>query len=78
MASVADLTGPAVLIMGSEDKGISRELMALADETIGIPMPGTIGSLNVSVASGILIYEIARQRDQVVGNNPLILSSSIF
>ncbi len=66
MASVADLTGPAVLIMGSEDKGISRELMALADETIGIPMPGTIGSLNVSVASGILIYEIARQRDQVV------------
>jgi 23S rRNA (guanosine2251-2'-O)-methyltransferase len=45
-ASKAQLTGPAVLIMGSEEKGISRELLAL----------------NVSVAAGILIYEIIRQR----------------
>lgn len=59
----ADLTGPSVLIMGSEDKGISRELLSLADVTVRIPMTGSIGSLNVSVASGILLYEIARQRN---------------
>jgi 23S rRNA (guanosine2251-2'-O)-methyltransferase len=61
-ASEADLKGPVVLIMGSEDKGISRELIALADQKIRIPMKGNIGSLNVSVAAGILIYEITRQR----------------
>ena len=56
------LTGPSVLILGSEDKGISRELIALSDHQIRIPMTGTIGSLNVSVAAGILLYEIVRQR----------------
>ena len=56
------LTGPSVLILGSEDKGISRELIALSDHQIRIPMTGTIGSLNVSVAAGILLYEIIRQR----------------
>ena len=56
------LKGPAVLILGSEDKGISRELLALSDSQIKIPMTGTIGSLNVSVAAGILLYEIIRQR----------------
>jgi 23S rRNA (guanosine2251-2'-O)-methyltransferase len=61
-ASEADLKGPVVLIMGSEDKGISRELIALADQKIRIPMKGSIGSLNVSVAAGIIIYEIIRQR----------------
>jgi rRNA methylase, putative, group 3 len=61
-ASKAQLTGPAVLIMGSEEKGISRELLALTDQEIIIPMTGKIGSLNVSVATGILIYEIIRQR----------------
>jgi 23S rRNA (guanosine2251-2'-O)-methyltransferase len=61
-ASKAQLTGPAVLIMGSEEKGISRELLALTDQEIIIPMTGKISSLNVSVATGILIYEIIRQR----------------
>jgi len=60
--SSASLKGPAVLIMGSEDKGISRELISLSDQQIKIPMTGTIGSLNVSVAAGILLYEIVRQR----------------
>jgi 23S rRNA (guanosine2251-2'-O)-methyltransferase len=60
--SKTDLTGPSVLILGSEDKGISRELIALSDNQIKIPMTGTIGSLNVSVAAGILLYEIVRQR----------------
>jgi 23S rRNA (guanosine2251-2'-O)-methyltransferase len=57
-----ELKGPCVLIMGSEDKGISRELNSLADVYVKIPMTGNIGSLNVSVASGILLYEIVRQR----------------
>lgn len=58
----SDLKGPAVLVMGSEDKGISRELISLADTIVSIPMKGKIESLNVSVAAGILIYEICRQR----------------
>ena len=61
-AAEAPLKGPSVLILGSEDKGISRELLALADHHIKIPMTGHIGSLNVSVAAGILLYEMVRQR----------------
>jgi 23S rRNA (guanosine2251-2'-O)-methyltransferase len=61
-ASETTLTGPSVLIFGAEDKGISRELLALSDYQIKIPITGTIGSLNVSVAAGILLYEIIRQR----------------
>lgn len=62
-ASQADLKGPSVLIMGSEDQGVSRELSAIADSEISIPMTGSIASLNVSVAAGILLYEIVRQRN---------------
>jgi len=62
-ASDSPLTGPCVLILGSEDKGISRELTALSDHRVKIPMTGTIESLNVSVSAGILIYEIIRQRN---------------
>lgn len=62
LASDANLTGPSVLILGSEDKGISRELIALSDLQIRIPMTGKIDSLNVSVAAGILLYEMVRQR----------------
>ena len=60
--SEAYLKGPSVLVMGSEDKGISRELLAVSDIMVRIPMSGNISSLNVSVASGILLYEIIRQR----------------
>jgi 23S rRNA (guanosine2251-2'-O)-methyltransferase len=62
-AGKTDLSGPSVLIMGAEDKGISRELNELADVHVKIPMSGKISSLNVSVASGILLYEIVRQRN---------------
>lgn len=57
-----DLKGPSVLILGSEDTGISREILALSDINISVPLKGTIESLNVSVAAGILLYEIIRQR----------------
>jgi 23S rRNA (guanosine2251-2'-O)-methyltransferase len=58
----AVLTGPIVLVMGSEDKGISREMLSLADQKVMINMSGNIASLNVSVAAGILLYEVQRQR----------------
>jgi 23S rRNA (guanosine2251-2'-O)-methyltransferase len=57
-----DLTGPICVIMGNEEKGISNELIRLSEELVTIPMFGKTQSLNVSVAAGILMYEINRQR----------------
>ena len=51
-------------IMGAEDTGIPAEHLALCDDWIAIPQYGHIGSLNVSVAAGILIYEVVRQRTE--------------
>ncbi|MBO4985559.1 MAG: 23S rRNA (guanosine(2251)-2'-O)-methyltransferase RlmB [Bacteroides sp.] len=59
----ADYTGPLCIIMGAEDKGVSYDNLALCDEWVKIPMLGTIESLNVSVAAGILIYEAVKQRN---------------
>lgn len=58
----ADYTVPTVLVMGAEDIGISPEVMRLCDSKVSIPMFGNIGSLNVSVAAGVLMYEVVRQR----------------
>lgn len=58
----ADFSSPAVLVIGSEEDGISQELMEMCDEFVQIPMQGNIESLNVSVATGIVIYEAVRQR----------------
>ena len=58
----ADYTTPTCIIMGAEDKGVSYENLALCDEWVKIPMLGSIESLNVSVAAGILIYEAVKQR----------------
>ena len=60
----ADLTLPTVLVVGSEEDGISEELMELCDEFVKIPVMGKIESLNVSVATGIVIYEAVRQRNK--------------
>ena len=57
-----DYTGPMCIIMGAEDTGVSYENLALCDEWVKIPMLGSIESLNVSVAAGILIYEAVKQR----------------
>lgn len=59
----ADFTSPTVLIMGSEEDGVSDELMGLCDEFVKIPVLGQIESLNVSVATGVVIYEAIRQRN---------------
>lgn len=58
----AELSNPLALIMGSEEDGISEEYLKMANQKVKIPMQGTIDSLNVSVATGILLYETARQR----------------
>ena len=57
-----DMTGPVAIIMGSEGKGISQAMLDLADDKAAIPMSGEITSLNVSVASAVLMYEAVRQR----------------
>jgi len=58
-----DYKGPMALIMGAEDKGVSGQLLKMADAHVSIPIRGEIGSLNVSVAAGILIYEMVHHRD---------------
>lgn len=55
-------TGPVAIVLGAEDKGISPEIMKLCDTLVLIPEFGHINSLNVSVAGGIMIYEVVRQR----------------
>lgn len=58
----ADLTKPTAIIMGSEEDGISGEYLKRSDLQVKIPMPGTIASLNVSVATGIVLFEAVHQR----------------
>lgn len=57
-----DLTGPLAIVMGSEGTGVSKAMLDLADDRVKIPMAGEIGSLNVSVASSVILYEAVRQR----------------
>ena len=57
-----DLKGPLAIIMGSEQKGISKSVINLSNESVKLPMYGKIESLNVSVACGIFLYEVVRQR----------------
>lgn len=54
--------GPIAFVMGAEDTGVSTENLRISDQLVKIPQVGTIGSLNVSVAAGVLIYEVVRQR----------------
>ena len=60
--SALDLTEPCCIIMGSEDKGIYPALMKICDTPFKIPMAGSFESLNVSVATGMILYEATRQR----------------
>lgn len=60
----ADMTLPTAIIMGAEDKGVSATLSAISDVAVSMPQFGKIASLNVSVATGILLYEVVRQRNQ--------------
>ena len=58
-----DFSGPIAVIMGSEGKGISQSMLDLADFKAAIPMSGEISSLNVSVATAVVLYEAVRQRN---------------
>ncbi|MCM1457091.1 MAG: 23S rRNA (guanosine(2251)-2'-O)-methyltransferase RlmB [Lachnoclostridium sp.] len=58
----ADFTTPVAMVMGAEDTGISSAVLDLCDARVSIPMFGKIGSLNVSVAAAVVMYEIVRQR----------------
>jgi 23S rRNA (guanosine2251-2'-O)-methyltransferase len=57
-----DLSGRIALVLGSEGGGISRLMREKCDGMVGIPSYGKIDSLNVSVAAGVLLYEVRRQR----------------
>jgi 23S rRNA (guanosine2251-2'-O)-methyltransferase len=57
-----NFTEPCAIVMGSEDKGIYPALMKICDAKIKIPMKGDFESLNVSVATGMILYEVMRQR----------------
>jgi 23S rRNA (guanosine2251-2'-O)-methyltransferase len=56
------LTGPIAVLMGSEEDGISPDLLRLCDQRLRIPMSGQIQSLNVGVAAGIMLFELAKGR----------------
>jgi 23S rRNA (guanosine2251-2'-O)-methyltransferase len=58
-----DLNSPLALVLGSEEDGISMELLKDSDHQVKIPMSGNIGSLNVSVAAGICVFEAIRQKN---------------
>lgn len=57
-----DMTEGVAIIMGSEERGINPSVLKIIDEKAKLPMFGTIGSLNVSVACGAFLYEVVRQR----------------
>ena len=59
---VPDYSAPTAIIMGSEEDGVRNEIIRIADHLARIPMFGEIESLNVSVATGIILYEALRQR----------------
>lgn len=58
----ADMRGPAALVVGSEQYGLSEVWLEAADHRVVIPMPGSVDSLNAAMAAGILLFEAVRQR----------------
>lgn len=57
-----DLTGPLLLVLGDEGKGVSKQIRGLSDMLVSIPMSGKIESLNVSAAAAVLLFEVRRRR----------------
>ena len=57
-----DMTGPVAIVMGAEHKGLRKGVIGRCDKIVSLPMRGEVASLNVSVAAGICLYEVLRQR----------------
>ena len=57
-----DLDRPMVLVMGREETGLAKGIESRCDELVSLPMQGSVSSLNVSVATGVCLYEVVRQR----------------
>jgi 23S rRNA (guanosine2251-2'-O)-methyltransferase len=70
LAWQADLTGPRVLVMGAEGAGLRDLTRRNCDFLVRLPQLGAVESLNVSVATGMLLYEALRQRDLVAAGRP--------
>lgn len=65
-----DLTGAMALVVGSEGHGMTRLVREQCDFVLSLPMAGQINSLNASVACGVVLYEVARQRQGLAALNP--------
>lgn len=63
-SSKTDLTGAVALVIGNEGKGIGRLVRSKCDGILSLPMKGQINSLNASVAAGVLMYDVLRQRNK--------------
>ena len=63
MPTEVDFRGPTVIVMGSEEEGITREILKISDYISSIPMKGEISSLNVGNAAAMILYEATRQRN---------------
>lgn len=62
----ANMTGPIVLVIGAEGKGLGRLVKQKCDDIVSIPMNGGVNSLNASAAGAVLMYEVVRQRHQLL------------
>ena len=65
----ANLTGPLVLVIGAEGKGLGRLVMENCDIIVSLPMQGGVNSLNAAAAGAVLMYEVVRQRGQEAAEN---------
>jgi len=59
-----DLTGPVVICLGGEEKGLRARTRQICDRTIGLPMAGRVGSLNIATAAAAVLYDAVRQRSR--------------
>jgi 23S rRNA (guanosine2251-2'-O)-methyltransferase len=63
--SQTDFSGDCCIVFGSEGEGISTPVLETCDETVAIPMPPTVDSLNVGAAAAVFLYEVNRQREKI-------------